>query len=112
MKTNPPEDLSAEEIRSIRRWVDRSIAEGRLPDRYGAKGVLRDLLDQCLDWHRANGVRRADWCATFRNWIRKDYAMRRERYEREHPQEAGRRGASMEKTSQNLFNLDEFRNRS
>ena len=31
----------------------------------------RRELDACVDWHRANGRRRADWQATARNWLRK-----------------------------------------
>jgi DNA-binding transcriptional ArsR family regulator len=31
----------------------------------------RRELDACVDWHRANARRRADWQATARNWLRK-----------------------------------------
>ena len=33
---------------------------------------LGGLWAACRDWHLANGVLRADWEATFRNWLRKE----------------------------------------
>ena len=52
------------------------------------------MLDECLDWHRSNGVQRHDWPATVRNWFRKAATFERQHvqdkrdlYKHEHPQE-------------------------
>jgi hypothetical protein len=33
---------------------------------------LRRILSECIDWHLSNGVRRKDWLATARNWVRRE----------------------------------------
>lgn len=92
--TDPPEELSVEERRALLAWLQREIAERRLPREFGAKPKRRELLDACLDWHRSNGKQRCDWPATVRNWIRNAARFDRERrqdkrdqYRYEHPQE-------------------------
>jgi len=48
---------------------DRLLAIAREAGLSGEQA--RRELDACVDWHRANGRRRADWQATARNWLRK-----------------------------------------
>ena len=54
-------------------WVpDRSPANLAAEDRAKARGVdLREQLLALRDWAKGNAERKADWDATWRNWIRK-----------------------------------------
>ena len=62
----PPESLSAEQMRQLTRWC----AEHRNHSIANLLPKLDDLVEECLDWARAKGVRRADWVAQVRNWVR------------------------------------------
>lgn len=67
IKTEAPSqiELTDEHIR----WFQ----EKRLP------GDPWDLAEECLDWHRANGVKRVDWIATWRNWCRQNRRFQAQR---------------------------------
>ena len=69
--THAPERLDDEARARIRRWAERFAPEVALH--------LGRHWGQCRDWHLANGIQRANWEATFRNWLRKA-----EEFEREH----------------------------
>ena len=99
--TSAPDDLDAATRSALGRWLESEVRAGRLPREFLHRGRAKTLLGQCIDWHKANGVQRADWAATFRNWVRKQaeidrdkVASRRERYAYEHPQEDRGRGES------------------
>ena len=99
--TQAPEKLPTETLLALSLWLQAEVKAGRLPREFLSKGRAKTMLGQCLDWHRSNGVQRADWPATARNWFRKQaeidrdkLASRRERYAYEHPQEDRGRGES------------------
>ena len=73
-----PEDMSDEQKLTLWVWhVEGWPGRYRLPngthDPKARRAFLRREIDDCLDWHRANGVLRADWLATVRRWIRKTH---------------------------------------
>lgn len=88
MKREAPDDLTRDEQRRLWEWFERAKEDGRLPRRLD-KRWLRDQVDSCLDWHRMEEKKRADYVAACRNWIRKDRLWGRPD---EKPQEMGRRG--------------------
>jgi hypothetical protein len=47
--------------------------------------AVEDQLEQCLDWHRANGKSRTDWQATYRNWLKKSVEYQTKRNGHRHP---------------------------
>ena len=63
-------DLTQAERRELLTWLMAEIDARRLPPQFAAVKRRRELLDECMDWHRANGVLRSDWPATVRNWFR------------------------------------------
>ena len=62
--SDAPDRLPAESRERLRGW-----ARSHLP--WGEKRLGRSWAE-CRDWHRAQGVLRADWEAAFRNWLRKE----------------------------------------
>jgi hypothetical protein len=86
-RSQPPEDLEPDEKRKLKQWV-ASHYPALLPR-------LRELVDACLDYHRAHGNLMADWTACCRTWIRNtgEWSGQRPRYRepargtRERPQE-------------------------
>lgn len=70
--SEPPEILSDLESSQIHGWA-------RAKYRGLTALEIRELIEECLDWHRANGKGRVDWIATCRNWIRKEMRYKRER---------------------------------
>lgn len=60
--TDAPELLEPDARDRIRVW-----ARAHLP--WGDR-KLGTRWAECRDWHRAQGVLRADWEAAFRNWLR------------------------------------------
>ena len=91
-KTNAPWDLSEIEKRRIVSFVKSSYPTLAKPK------LVRELWEQCRDWHLSNGKQRVNWEATFRNWIRGHDKFQRERrfaHDRERPQEQGSRGGEM-----------------
>jgi len=64
VRSQPPEDLAADEWNALARW-----AQEREP---WAVGELSDLVEHCLDHHRARGNAMADWVAACRTWIRNE----------------------------------------
>lgn len=64
VKSEPPSDLDSEQKLALLAWV-RSKHPALEPR-------LRDLVDACLDYHRANGNHKADWLATCQTWIRNE----------------------------------------
>lgn len=71
-ETPPPEALSDAEMASLQIWA-RAKYKGLITVE------IRELIEECLDWHRANGRGRVDWIATCRNWIRKEQRFKRNR---------------------------------
>jgi hypothetical protein len=47
--------------------------------------TVENHLEQCLDWHRANGKSRTDWQATYRNWLKKSVEYQTKRNGHRHP---------------------------
>ena len=97
--TDAPAELSADERRELLRWLVGEIEARRLPHEFGTVKRRRLLLDECLDWHRSNGVQRHDWPSTVRNWFRKaaqidagNAPWQRERRRYEQPQETREMG--------------------
>jgi len=70
--TPPPDEFQPDE--SLYKWAYESYG-------FQPYEVNRET-EACLDWHRANGSRRADWVATWRVWIRKAATYRDERMQR------------------------------
>ena len=64
VKTSAPPELPPEQMGQLRVWC-HSKMPSLLPR-------LDDLVERCLDWHRAEGRKRVDWVATCRNWLRKE----------------------------------------
>ena len=73
-----PEDLTKEEQKRLRGWVNSRSCPVNLSGR-----ELRLLVDECLDHYRGNGNRQKykDWVAVCRNWIRREYKHE----QRKHP---------------------------
>ena len=70
--TPPPDEFQPDE--SLYKWAYES---------HGFQPFEVDReTEACLDWHRANGSRKADWVATWRSWIRKAATFRDERAQR------------------------------
>lgn len=71
-KTEAPEGLTEIDAQRMLLWA-----------RSQYKGItsrdVRELTEECFDWHRANGKQRVDWVATVRNWIRKEQRFQRNR---------------------------------
>jgi hypothetical protein len=67
--TETPDDLSPEQWAALDRW-----AREREP---WAAMSLSDLVEACLDHHRAVGNEMADWVAACRTWIRNERLWRR-----------------------------------
>ena len=85
--TDPPEVLDEESKARIKKWCKENY-----PHKFKSLG---NLWCECADWHLSNGVERANWEATFRNWIRtsdkfdKDKKRKEgDRYWNETPQES------------------------
>ena len=67
VKSAAPDALDAEQVAALERWAQqRPEIVARLPE----------LVDACLDFHRAKGNRHADWVATCRTWIRNELTGR------------------------------------
>lgn len=62
--TDAPDRLDPHARERMRVW-----ARSHLP--WGDRRLGRSWAE-CRDWHRAQGVLRADWEAAFRNWLRKE----------------------------------------
>jgi hypothetical protein len=61
----PPARLEPEDRSAIARWFrDQDF-------KHLDEGDLGRLWEECADHFRAKGVRRKDWPATFRNWVRR-----------------------------------------
>lgn len=60
VKTDPPETCLLGDRE--REWFKAQ--------RFG--GDPDELWDEMIDWHLANGMRRVDWKATWRNWCRQN----------------------------------------
>lgn len=63
-RTAAPEDLSAEEKRRLKSWVEQSES--------WAVPHLRELVDACLGHFQASGGLKASWYRACQNWIRKE----------------------------------------
>ncbi len=61
-KTDAPEELSDSDRAAVLSWLSDVM-----PRRVDG---LDQWIEECLGWHRANGVARRDWAATVENWIR------------------------------------------
>jgi len=80
----PPERLTELERDRIRKWAARFAPR--------CEPHLGLHWNQCRDWHLANGVQRANWEATFRNWLRNA-----DLWERDHQARVGARKAEERK---------------
>lgn len=67
-RSQAPADLSAEQWNALARW-----ASEREP---WAAQQLGELVEQCLDHHRARGNAMADWTAACRTWVRNERRFR------------------------------------
>jgi hypothetical protein len=65
-KTPAPDDLSDEDKIALMVWCKQKHPE------LAGKARLRELVDACLDWHRANGRSCSSWLAACRGWIRRE----------------------------------------
>ena len=86
--TDPPWELSELEKKRIAKFIVEKYPQFSR----NKKGAL--MWEQCRDWHLSNGVQRANWEATFRNWVRKQAEFKQaegHRQNREMPQEYGQR---------------------
>src|SRR3990167_5486384 len=61
-KTQPPRDLSLEDKRALKDWAQR--------EEPWAVPKLRELVDEMLGWHRAEGRSRVSWYAAAQNWVK------------------------------------------
>jgi len=88
--TEAPDDLTTEEKVEIVKWVKRKQAEGILPKTLG-KREMRKLCSACLEGSGMNDVRRRKWARAVKAWILTEEEIKRdrkrERREREYPQE-------------------------
>jgi hypothetical protein len=64
-KTEAPEDLDDADKMALMLWCREKYPQ------FSERKALRDLVDSCLDWHRAEGKQRRSWLAACRWWIRK-----------------------------------------
>jgi hypothetical protein len=69
-KTDSPEVLPPEGLERL-----RGLRGDRRP--WITDAQLNDGVENCLDWHTENGVKRADWVRACWNWIKKDDRQRR-----------------------------------
>ena len=97
-ETDPPEDLTEGERRALLAWARSEVKAGKLPHALSGGRKLREIVDETLDYHRAEGNLKADWLAVVRNRVRAlaqaergEAWWQKERDARERPQE--RRGA-------------------
>ena len=77
-KTAPPESLDV--TAAMLKWFESK----RFP------GDPAELAEEMLDWHRANGEKKLDWVATWRNWCRQNQRF---------TAQAERRGATKEQAA-------------
>lgn len=68
-RTDPPDELSAEQWAQLADWVRRKEP--------WAAAELEDLVERCLDHHRAHGNLLVNWVAACRLWVRNERAWRR-----------------------------------
>ncbi len=72
VKTPPPDSIGELESTRIALWARQEYR--------GLTGQeIREFIEECLDWHRANGIWRVEWPATCRNWIRNGVRFKRDR---------------------------------
>jgi hypothetical protein len=64
-KTEAPDDLDDADKMALMIWCREKYPQ------FSERKTLRDLVDSCLDWHRAEGKLRRSWLAACRWWIRK-----------------------------------------
>lgn len=72
--TDPPEDLTAEDKKALGAWCAEKFPQYR----YRKVGGIRDLVDDCLDWHREQKGRKRqkrNWRIACQRWIRKQAKM-------------------------------------
>jgi hypothetical protein len=65
-KTPAPDDLSDEDKLALSVWCKAKHPE------LATRARMRELVDACLDWHRANGRSCSSWLAACRGWIRRE----------------------------------------
>jgi len=85
-ETPPPECLTAAEKKRLGKWVrGHDDPQIRVLIKKGPGGIA-DLVEECLNWHRAEDRWRRDWVATCENWMKKHVRWKVERRQEERPQ--------------------------
>jgi len=62
-----PDDLSPEDKARVRVFVLKKYPQWC----HSKPGGMRDIVQDCLDWHRSEGRKRRDWALTVQRWCRK-----------------------------------------
>lgn len=90
-----PEDLTPEELRQLRDWLERT-GRGWMLQKQRGVSTARLAVEACLSHHGATGNRRgySNWYRAVQNWISRDdsYARRPAAGSAEMPQQSGPRG--------------------
>lgn len=75
IESSPPVNFKASD--SLKEWcIENNLSSAK----------LKEFSESCFDYFRSKGVKRIDWEATLRNWIRKDKQFNPETSEPEYKQ--------------------------